>query len=51
MMCTLWLNSGNSGILQTVLHSPKPTKKADKVQWSEIAAIESDDNDDDDDFL
>jgi hypothetical protein len=37
-------------MLFTVLHSPNPTKKNARAQWSEFTAIESDD-DDDDDFL
>jgi hypothetical protein len=37
-------------MLLTVLHSPNPTKKNAKAQWSEFSAIKSDD-DDDDDFL
>jgi hypothetical protein len=48
----LWLNSGNSGTLLTVLRSPNPTKKNARAQWSEFSAVESDDDDDDDnDFL
>jgi hypothetical protein len=43
----LWLNSGNSGTLLTVLCSPNPTKKNARAQWSEFSAIESDDDDDD----
>jgi hypothetical protein len=46
----LWLNSGNSGTLLTVLCPPNPTKKNARAQWSEFSATESDD-DDDDDFL
>jgi hypothetical protein len=45
----LWLNSGNSGTLLTVLCSPKPTKKTARAQQSEFSAIKSDD--DDDNFL
>jgi hypothetical protein len=53
---TLWLNSGNSGTLLTVLRSLNPTPKNARGQWSEFSAIESDDdddddNDDDDDFF
>jgi hypothetical protein len=44
---TSWLNSGNSGTLLTVLHSPNLTKKNARAQWSEFNAIESDDDDDD----
>jgi hypothetical protein len=43
-------NSSNSGTLLTVLHSPNPTKKNARAQWSEFSAVKSDD-DDDDDFL
>jgi hypothetical protein len=45
----LWLNSGNSGTLLTVLCFPKPTKKTARAPWSEFSAVESDDDDDDDD--
>jgi hypothetical protein len=49
--CTSWLNSGNSETLLTVLHSPNPTQKNAKAQWSEFSAIKSDDDDNDDNFL